>query len=353
MIEVENLSKYYGKFEAVRDVSFSVGRDQVLGFLGPNGAGKTTIMKMLTGFHFPSSGQLRIDGISVEEEPEEIKKRIGYLPENNPLYGDLNPEEYLSFVASARLIPAKQKQKALEAAISACGLEEVRYQRIESLSKGYKQRVGLAQAIIHDPEILILDEPTSGLDPNQIIEIRSLIRELGKSKTVILSTHILQEVEAVCSRVLILNEGRIAAQGTSEEIALSLKGRDTWELLLKGTAAGFEKSLAVMPAFNGRELMEITTWNLENGVTKLRFVIQAGGSGADFTADGELLFDWAVSQGCKIVGMNRKKLSLEDIFVKLTNEPLTNGPLTKELPENRPPAGKKPADGQQSARGQG
>ena len=319
MIEVENVSKFYGKFEAVRDVSFSVGREQVLGFLGPNGAGKTTIMKMLTGYHFPSNGQLRIDGVSVEENPVEIKKRIGYLPENNPLYGDLNPAEYLSFIASARLIPKEKRQKALDGALKACGLEEVRKQRIESLSKGYKQRVGLAQAIIHDPEILILDEPTSGLDPNQIIEIRSLIRELGKSKTVILSTHILQEVEAVCSAVLILNEGRIAAQGTSEEIALNMKGRrgDTWELLLKGSASSaIESRLAGL----GKELGEVSAEDLENGIVRLRFNMPSGGSDSDYSSDGVLIFDWALSQGYKIIGMNRKKLSLEDIFVKLTSE---------------------------------
>ena len=319
MIEVEGVSKYYGKFEAVRDLSFSLGREQVLGFLGPNGAGKTTIMKMLTGFHFPSRGQVKIDGFSVEENPVEIKKRIGYLPENNPLYGDLNPAEYLSFIASARLIPKAQRQKAQDSAIAACGLEEVRNQRIESLSKGYKQRVGLAQAIIHDPDILILDEPTSGLDPNQIIEIRSLIRELGKRKTVILSTHILQEVEAVCSAVLILNEGRIAAQGTSEEIASTMKGRlgDTWELLLKGASSGdIPGRLAVL----GREPGEVSAENAGNGIVKLVFNLPAGGKENDYPEDGELIFDWALSQGYKIIGMSRKKLSLEDIFVKLTSE---------------------------------
>jgi len=336
MIEVENVSKYYGSFEAVRDLSFSVSRDNVLGFLGPNGAGKTTVMKMLTGFHFPSGGQVKIDGISVEENPVEVKKRIGYLPENNPLYGDLSPVEYLSFMASARLIPGEKKQKALKEAIAACGLEEVRNQRIESLSKGYKQRVGLAQAIIHDPEILILDEPTSGLDPNQIIEIRSLIRELGKRKTVILSTHILQEVEAVCSAILILNEGRIAAQGTSEEIAHTMKSRgDTWELFLKGAAsAGMESRLAGHFKPLGRELGNINVLNEDHGIIRLSFIMPTNvnndGNNGDYSTDGELIFNWVLSQGFKIIGMNRKKLSLEDIFVKLTCEPLTSEPLTSE-----------------------
>ena len=330
MIVVENLSKKYGNFEAVKDVSFSVGRVEVLGFLGPNGAGKTTIMKILTGYHFPSAGQVRIDGISAEEEPEEIKKRIGYLPESNPLYGDLSPDEYLSFAASVRLIPKGERQKAVDKAVSACGLEGYRKQRIDSLSKGYRQRVGLAQAIIHDPPILILDEPTSGLDPNQIIEIRSLIRELGKSKTVILSTHILQEVEAVCSRVLILNEGRIAAQGTTEEIAGTVKGgsRDTWELYIKGAKA---EDLAERLSYLGREAREIKIETLADGIIRLGFVINVSGDdsensshgpdGAAYSPDGELIFDWAVSGGFKILGMSRKKLSLEDMFVKLTKEP--------------------------------
>ncbi|MDR0291172.1 MAG: ATP-binding cassette domain-containing protein, partial [Treponema sp.] len=219
MIEVRNLTKNYGKVEAVRNVSFSVDSDQVLGFLGPNGAGKTTIMKILTGYHFPSGGTALVDGIQVDEDPVEVKKRIGYLPENVPLYGDLTVDEYLAFVAEARLIPASGRNKAIDSCLEACGLSAYRGRKIETLSKGYRQRTGLAQAILHDPAILILDEPTNGLDPNQIIEIRSLIKELGRRKTVILSSHILQEIEAICSQIMIINEGKIAAQGTPEEIA--------------------------------------------------------------------------------------------------------------------------------------
>jgi ABC-2 type transport system ATP-binding protein len=333
MIKVENLSKKYGNFDAVRNVSFSLGHEQVLGFLGPNGAGKTTIMKILTGFHFPSGGQVEIDGISVVEEPLEIKKRIGYLPESNPLYGDMSPEEYLYFAASARLIPAGYRQKAVDDAIKACGLDGAKTERIDSLSKGYKQRVGLAQAIIHDPPILILDEPTSGLDPNQIIEIRSLIRELGKRKTVILSTHILQEVEAVCSQVLILNEGRIAAQGKTEEIAGNVRGRggaDTWELYLKGAlATDIESRFGTL----GLETAEIKAQGLEDGILKLNFVIQ---NSKTYSLDGEQIFDWALTQGYKIIGMNRKKLSLEDIFVQLTAEERGSKPLTPEERGSKP-----------------
>ncbi|MDR1277205.1 MAG: ATP-binding cassette domain-containing protein [Treponema sp.] len=314
MIEVQGLTKRYGTVEAVKDVSFSVGTEQVLGFLGPNGAGKTTIMKILTGYHFPSEGSVLVDGISVQEEPVEVKKRIGYLPESVPLYGDLTVDEYLNFVADARLIPGTEREKAIENSVDACGLRSYRSKRIENLSKGYKQRTGLAQAILHDPAILILDEPTSGLDPNQIIEIRSLIKELGKRKTVILSTHILQEVEAVCSQVLILNEGRIAAQGNPEEIAGTMKGGDTWELLLKGADAAAVRDK--LPRIGG-ELTIGAVSVRDEGLTAANLFIPGRG---DESRDGERIFDWAVAEGLKILSMTRKKLSLEDIFVKLTSE---------------------------------
>ncbi|MDR0997945.1 MAG: ATP-binding cassette domain-containing protein [Treponema sp.] len=308
MIEVRDLSKYYGKTRAVDGLSFSLGKDQVLGFLGPNGAGKTTVMKILSGFHFPSSGTALVDGIPVEEDPVELKKRIGYLPETAPLYGELTVDEYLSFIARARLIPPARRREAVNASLEACGLAPYRSRRIETLSKGYRQRAGLAQAIIHDPPILILDEPTSGLDPNQIIEIRSLIRELGKRKTVILSTHILREVEAVCSQVLILNQGKIAAQGRPEEIAGAMKGGDTWELILKSGKA-FPPAGAPFPAGAVPGPVEA----LAGDTVKLSFFIPQGGE-----EDGERIFDWAVAKGFKILMMNRKPLSLEDIFVKLT-----------------------------------
>jgi ABC-2 type transport system ATP-binding protein len=316
MIEVNSLTKRYGSVEAVKDVSFSVGKDQVLGFLGPNGAGKTTIMKILTGYHFPSGGTALVDGISVQDDPVGVKSRIGYLPESVPLYGELTPLEYLTFIAQARLIPRREQKDKIQSVLEACGLKQVTGKKIETLSKGYKQRVGLAQAILHDPPILILDEPTSGLDPNQIIEIRGLITELGKRKTVILSTHILQEVEAVCSRVLILNEGRIAAQGKPEEIAGTMKGGDTWELILKGTdAAGLWDGLGLPEG----DIKPGSINDGPDGTVNVSFFLPAREQGAEW-ADGERIFDWAVSRGFKILRMNRKRLSLEDIFVKLTSE---------------------------------
>jgi ABC-2 type transport system ATP-binding protein len=321
-IEVKNLSKQYGDVRAVTDVSFSVGDQQVLGFLGPNGAGKTTIMKILTGFHFPSNGTAYVDGISVEEQPLEIKKRIGYLPENVPLYGDLTVDEYLSFSADARFIPMQEREAAINTSLEACGLTSYRSRKIETLSKGYRQRTGLAQAILHDPPILILDEPTTGLDPNQIIEIRSLIKELGKRKTVILSTHILQEVEAICTQVLIINDGRIAVQGSPEEIAGSMKGGDTWELILKGAGdsadtGGFDTGVVNSKLSLLGDISNLLTHSTADGCICANFFIPAQKDGVN---TGERIFDWAVAQNLKILGMSRKKISIEDIFVKLTSD---------------------------------
>ncbi|MCL2244357.1 MAG: ATP-binding cassette domain-containing protein [Treponema sp.] len=319
-IEVKNLSKFYGNVQAVTDVSFSVGAQQVLGFLGPNGAGKTTIMKILTGFHFPSSGTALVDGIAVDEHPLEVKKRIGYLPENVPLYGDMTVDEYLNFAAQARLIPKQMRKAAIDTCLKECALTGYRNRKIETLSKGYRQRAGLAQAILHDPPILILDEPTTGLDPNQIIEIRSLIKELGKRKTVILSTHILQEVEAICSQVLIINDGRIAVQGRPEEIALSMKGGDTWELVLKGAGADIVKNKLLLLGQVSGVCAEVS----DNGTVLTSFFIPAQNAAScenmgDANA-GEKIFDWAVASNLKILSMNCKKLSIEDIFVKLTGD---------------------------------
>jgi ABC-2 type transport system ATP-binding protein len=308
MIEVQNLSKYYGGVKAVDGVSFKVDRHQVLGFLGPNGAGKTTIMKILTGYHFPSGGSALVDGISVTEDPVELKRRIGYLPETAPLYGELTVEEYLNFIAGARLIPRSRRGAAIDLAMEICGLTDCRFRRIETLSRGFRQRTGLAQAILHDPPILILDEPGSGLDPNQIIEIRSLIRELGKRKTVILSTHILRELEAVAGQVLIINRGKIAAQGRPEEIAGAMKGGDTWELCLKGGKA-IREGLPRLGFEYSRERIE----NAEDGTTRLSFFVP-GSAGAG----GEQIFDWAVREGFKILMMNRRSFSLEDVFVRIT-----------------------------------
>jgi len=218
MIELQNLVKDYGSLRAVDNISFSVKEGEILGFLGPNGAGKSTTLKMITCFLTPTDGNIMVNNLNVYENSKEIRKLIGYLPEHNPLYLEMTVYDYLQFVAEIREIKQSDFKKVLTRTIKKCGLSEVISRPIKQLSKGYRQRVGIAQAILHDPKILILDEPTSGLDPNQIIEIRDLIKELGREKTLIMSSHILQEMEAVCDRFIIINKGKIAGQGTLEEL---------------------------------------------------------------------------------------------------------------------------------------
>lgn len=216
MIEVKSLSKLYGALKAVDDLSFTVEDGQVLGFLGPNGAGKSTTMRMLTGFLTPTSGTARINGFDVVEDSVAVRKNIGYLPEGAPSYGEMTVRQFLSFIAGARLIGKSDVPAAVDKAIEKLNLVQVKHQTIETLSKGFKRRVGLAQAIIHDPQILILDEPTDGLDPNQKREVRGLIRDMSKDKIIIISTHILEEVAAVCNRVMIIAEGKLLADDTPE-----------------------------------------------------------------------------------------------------------------------------------------
>lgn len=244
MIEVENISKSYGNTLAVDKISFSVERGEVLGFLGPNGAGKTTVMKILTCFFPPDSGKASLFGHDIEEHPHEIKRLIGYLPENNPLYDDMGVYDYLNFIADIRGIDKSRKQKRIAEMVEICGLNKEIFKDIYELSKGNRQRVGLAQALMHSPDILLLDEPTSGLDPNQIVEIRNLIKEIGREKTVLLCTHILSEVEAACNRTIIINEGRVVAQGTPEEIAQKAMGNLVVYTTLKGDPGDISEALS-------------------------------------------------------------------------------------------------------------
>jgi ABC-2 type transport system ATP-binding protein len=219
-IEVKNLFKYYGEQAAVRDVTFSVAKGEIVGFLGPNGAGKSTTMKILTGFISASSGEVKVCGMPVDVDSLDTRRKIGYLPENNPLYLDMYVKEYLEFVG--KIYHVKNLKARVIEMIKAVGLELEQDKKLGALSKGYRQRVGLAAAIIHDPEVLILDEPTSGLDPNQMVEIRELIKKIGKSKTVMLSTHIMREVEAICDRVVIINKGQIVADDTASHLQIDL-----------------------------------------------------------------------------------------------------------------------------------
>lgn len=225
-ISVNNLTKKYGTQRAVDNISFEVKTGEILGFLGPNGAGKTTTMKIITCFMAPSDGGVKVGDYSIFDDPEKIKRKIGYLPEDNPLYEDMLVLDYLEFVAELQGVPKEKIEKRIVEMVELTGLNVEKHKKISELSKGYKQRVGLAQAMIHDPEILVLDEPTTGLDPNQIVEIRKLIRELGREKTVILSTHILPEVEATCDRILIINDGKIVADGTSEILRKQAQGQE-------------------------------------------------------------------------------------------------------------------------------
>ncbi len=241
-VSVTNLTKKYQTQRAINNISFEVKTGEVLGFLGPNGAGKTTTMKIITGFMAPSDGDAKVNGISVLEEPEKVKKLIGYLPESNPLYNDMPVLEYLQFIAELQNVSKEKIKDRIAQMVKICGLNIEKHKKIGELSKGYKQRVGLAQALIHDPEILILDEPTTGLDPNQIVEIRNLIREIGREKTVILSTHILPEVEATCDRILIINDGKIVADGTSESLRKQAQGQ---EILKVGISEVDDKDLVI------------------------------------------------------------------------------------------------------------
>ena len=249
MIKVENLVKTFGAKRAVDDVSFSVERGEVLGFLGPNGAGKSTTMRIITGFYPPTSGRVTVGGFDIVENPLPAKRLIGYLPENAPGYADMTVFGFLAFAADLRGLTGDSKKKSIHKAVETCMLEGVLYQTIDTLSKGYKHRTCLAQSIIHDPDILILDEPTDGLDPNQKHEVRGLIKRMGEKKAIVFSTHILEEVEAACSRVIIIDRGRVVANGTPQELKARAENAGAVRLTVRGTAgAAITAKLAALSA---------------------------------------------------------------------------------------------------------
>lgn len=307
MITVENLVKKFDTNYAVNNINFDVKKGEIVGFLGPNGAGKTTTMRILTGFLHADSGDAAIGGISVAEDPLAIKKMIGYLPESAPLYTDFMVEEYLQYIAEARGISPDLIDAKINAITQRVGLEKVIKKNIDELSKGFRQRVGLAQTLIHDPEVLILDEPTSGLDPSQIREIRKLIRELGEEKTVILSTHIMQEVEAVCDRVLIISNGEIVANGTSNELRAQSRGNDLLNVGIRGERPRIEESLKKLT-----DLIQVTLLGEANGIS--RYSLESGKKMA------ENIFSWAVSEGFILTELTETEASLEDLFLQLTGE---------------------------------
>lgn len=306
-ISVSNLTKKYGTQRAVDNISFEVQTGEVLGFLGPNGAGKTTTMKIITCFMAPSDGDVKVGDYSILEHPEEVKKNIGYLPENNPLYEDMPVLEYLEYVAELQGVVKEKIQDRVAEMVVLTGLNVEKHKTIGELSKGYKQRVGLAQAMIHDPEILVLDEPTSGLDPNQIIEIRKLIRELGRSKTVILSTHILSEVEATCDRILIINDGKIVADGTADVLKQQAEGEELLRIQISD-AQSMDEAIASLMEIE-KVIMVDPISDLENGL-----MINC----KDSSETRKEIFKLCVSKGWILTQMTPIETKLEDIFRELT-----------------------------------
>ncbi|GAB4141165.1 MAG: ATP-binding cassette domain-containing protein [Planctomycetota bacterium] len=309
MIEVERLEKNYGYARALKGISFQVSQGEVIGFLGPNGAGKSTTMKILTGYLLPSGGSARVDGMDVVERSLDVRRRIGYLPESTPLYGEMRVDEYLRFCAEIRDVPHRERSSAISRAIELCGLERVIGRDIVELSKGYRQRVGLAQAMVHEPEVLILDEPTSGLDPNQIVEVRRLIGRLGQEHTVILSTHYLQEVEKSCSRVIIVSQGEIVADGTRQDLVATIP---PGALLARVRAPRDRLVAQCAELFPGVEVEVIS----ENGeIGSYRIPIAAGGQDA-VEAFARLL----IKNGWGLLELGREQGTLEDVFRNLTLE---------------------------------
>ena len=300
-IEVQNLTKIYGSQKALDKVSFSIGSSEIVGFLGPNGAGKSTTMKILSGYVNETSGSAHILGMDVSQDGLKIKKRIGYLPELNPLYGDMYVKEYLGFIADIYKI--KDSRTAINKVIDSTGLGSECHKKISQLSKGYKQRVGLAQALINDPDVLILDEPTSGLDPNQMKEIRSLILSLGEDKTILLSSHIMQEIEAMCSRVIIINKGKIIADDTLDSV------KKNWGNKQSSIYVRFRD------AIDQSKLSSISGIKSIDSIDEKTFIIYSE-THVDLA---ELLFKFAVSSDTIIVEQKEQEKSLESIFQKLTD----------------------------------
>lgn len=300
-IIVSGIHKKYGTQEAVHDVSFTLQKGEIVGFLGPNGAGKSTTLKMITGYVKPDAGTISVEGMLVHEQPLAVRKKIGYLPEANPLYYDMYVREYLFFIAGVHQVAAPRE--AVERVIQLTGLTREAHKKNGQLSKGYKQRVGLAAALVHNPPVLILDEPTSGLDPNQIIEIREVIRRLGEDKTILFSSHILQEVEAICDRVLILNLGRLVADNRLQQLQASGNDEHVVEVHIK-------------------EAVPVSDWNEIPGITQ---VITAGTGKYQLhthqpEAVSKALLQWAVAKGYTLISFKTEQVSLEDVFRNLTTK---------------------------------
>lgn len=316
MIEIERVSKDFGSTHAVRDASFTVARGTITGLLGPNGSGKTTLMRILTGFFPPTTGCVRIAGLDAAEEPMAVRRKIGYLPENVVLYPDMRVHRFLDFCAGVRRLKGGHKARRIETTIHDCGLQEVAGRRMGTLSKGYRQRVGLAQALLHEPEVLILDEPTVGLDPRQIVEIRRLIRSLRGRTTVLLSTHILPEVDMICERVVIIDRGRIVAEDATAALTRGAQGTERTVVRVEGPADTVGGVLRSLPAVDQVEVTNRGTAG-ESGICEFVVCSGAGESMSKTIAAAIVAHGWGVLE------IRPLSLSLEDLFVRL---------VTKEAP---------------------
>jgi len=330
MIRVENLTKDYGSFRAVDKVTFNVRKGEVLGFLGPNGAGKSTTMKMLTCFIAPTSGSATVAGHDIYDDSLQVRKRLGYLPEDTPLYRDMTVTEYLEFAAEMRQMEASNRRKRIKEIGGRCGLGAVAGKLVGELSTGYRPRVGLAQAMLHDPDILILDEPTSGLDPNQIVEIRQLIKELGQEKTVILSTHILPEVQATCSRILIISGGKLVADDTPEALRAREKG-SRFRVIVETNGTAQEAIRDKLTGISG--VAHCETVATEPGA--MGFVLDGNGT----TDLRRSIYRAAVDNRWPLLELVRESVSLEDVFRNLTTRDVAAkdaGPSAARREEARP-----------------
>jgi ABC-2 type transport system ATP-binding protein len=310
MIQVKNLTKYYSDLCAVDQISLDIQQKEILGLLGPNGAGKTTTLRMLTGFLQPTAGSIHVKDYSIDEHPLEIKKILGYLPESAPLYHDMLVYDYLNYVADIRGIYKDRKMKRIRKLADLCGINEVMHQPIDVLSKGYKQRVGLAHAMMNDPEILVLDEPTSGLDPNQIVEIRQIIKQIGKEKTIILSTHILSEAEATCDRVVIINKGKIVADGSTESLKESAVDRKDIHLSLQN--ASFHSVESLLSAIDG--VTGVTQVEKADNQLDVRLGCRSSVDPRPAIYENIKHTDWV------LLDFHQKAQTLETIFRELTRE---------------------------------
>jgi ABC-2 type transport system ATP-binding protein len=322
MIEVDSLTKRYGRATAVDGVSFRVEKGEILGFLGPNGAGKTTTMRILTCYLPPTQGTARVGGYDVFEQPMEVRRRVGYLPETPPLYPDMEVHDYLDFCAKIKGVAAREREAKVGAAIDKCRVGDVRTTLIGKLSKGYRQRVGLAQAILHNPDVLILDEPTAGLDPKQIIETRELIRGLGGDHTVILSTHILPEVQLTCGRVLIINEGRVVAEDSPENLTRRLKGAGTLRIEVRGEENAVLATVRAVPG--------ILAAHVRGGHDEALVIDVEAEAGRDVRSD---LAGAVVTGGHGLLGLQQMGMSLEEIFLHLTTTDETEAAGAAEAKE--------------------